>query len=392
MHSNCIANLLDLKDVLIKKVQHSDSWVKIFIETRPKGHICPACGLKTSRIHDYRVQTIKDLPFQVKDTYLVLRKRRYVCSCGKKFYESYHFLPRYQQRTRRLSFKVIDSLRSTHCMKSVATQFNISTSTVARLIDTLSYGAPCSLPTVLAIDEFKGDTDAGKYQCILVNPNKHQIFDILPDRTQSHLCTYFRQFSLKERNKVKYFICDMWQPYVDVATAFFPNATIITDKYHFMRQVTWAIEAVRKRLQKTMPVSLRKYYKRSHKLILARYKNLSGNHKQACDLMLMYNDDLRAAHRLKEWFWSIMEMKKYKEQRQEFRQWIDFAESSGIAEFSKCAGTFRNWIKPILNALKYGYTNGITEGFNNKIKVLKRNSYGIRNYFRFRTRILHSSN
>lgn len=45
----------------------------------------------------------------------------------------------------------------------------------------------------------------------------------------------------------------------------------------------------------------------------------------------------------------------------------------------------------ILNAFKYGFTNGPTEGYNNKIKVLKRLSYGIRNFDRFRTRIIHSS-
>lgn len=392
VHSNCIANLIDLKGVSIKKVQQANSYIKIFIETKAMPHKCPCCGLKTAKIHDYRNQTIKDLPFQLKDAYLVLRKRRYVCSCGKKFYETYHFLPRYQQRTRRLSFKIIELLRSTHSMKSVAEQLNVSTSTVTRLIDTINYEIPTSLPTILSIDEFKGNTDAGKYQCILVDAEKHKVLDILPDRTQAHLCTYFRQFSRKEREKVKFFISDMWQPYVDLATAFFPNATIITDKYHFMRQVTWAIENVRKRLQKTMPANLRKYYKRSHRLILSRYNKLSDENKKACDLMLLYNDDLRAAHGLKEWFWNICNTTQYKEQRIEFRRWIDFAEHSGIPEFIKCATTFRHWIKPILNALKYGHTNGPTEGFNNKIKVLKRNSYGIRNFMRFRTRIIHSSN
>lgn len=51
-----------------------------------------------------------------------------------------------------------------------------------------------------------------------------------------------------DRLKVKFFVCDMWQPYVDMAQIYFPNAKIIIDKYHFIRQVGWAIEAVRKRL------------------------------------------------------------------------------------------------------------------------------------------------
>ena len=184
----------------------------------------------------------------------------------------------------------------------------------------------------------------------------------------------------------------MWQPYVDLAHIYFPNAHVIIDKYHFIRQVTWAIENVRKRLQKLMPASLRKYYKRSHKLILTRYNKLKEENKKACDLMLLYNDDLRKAHMLKEWFYDICQNPKYSIQRTQFYEWIKNAEGCGILEFEKCAATYRRWAKEILNAFKYGLTNGSTEGFNNKIKVIKRTSYGIRNFERFRTRILHSSN
>lgn len=61
---------------------HADKYVKIFIKTKPSAQICPCCKATTNRIHDhYRLQTIKDLPFQLKHTYLILKKRRYVCSC-----------------------------------------------------------------------------------------------------------------------------------------------------------------------------------------------------------------------------------------------------------------------------------------------------------------------
>ena len=298
MHSYYTNKLLNLKGVYVKKVTHADAYIKIFIQTKAKPHKCPCCGNLTHRIHDYRNQTIKDLPFQMKHTYLVLRKRRYVCSCGKKFYETYDFLPRYQHHTRRYGFKIIDLLRTSVSRKQVALQMNSSISTVTRLLDTVYYDTPTSLPSCLSIDEFKGNTDAGKYQCILVDACKNRVLDILPDRSQSHLTTYFRSIPKKERFKVKFFICDMWQPYVDIATAYFPNAIIVIDKYQFMRQVTWAIDNVRKRLQKTMPATLRKYYKRSRKLILSPYHKLSDENKKACDLMFLYNDDLRAAHKL----------------------------------------------------------------------------------------------
>ena len=364
--------------------------MKFFIETAPSPQICPCCGSPTSRIHDYRSQVIKDLPMQMKHTYLVLRKRRYVCSCGKRFLEKYSFLPSYRRQTLRLSYKVIALLRETRSIKSVANEVDVSASTIARLLDTVSYSSP-SLPECIAIDEFKGNAETGKYQCILVDARKHRLLDILPDRNQVHLSAYFRETNRAERNRVKFFICDMWKPYVDLAKAYFPNATVIIDKYHFIRYVTWAIENVRKRLQKKMPASLRKYYKRSRKLILTRYQKLKDENKKACDLMLLYNDDLRVAHHLKEWFYEICQSSKYSYQRTAFWEWVKTAEKSGIPEFASCAATYRNWSEGILNAFKYGYTNGPTEGYNNKIKVLKRISYGMKNFKRFRTRIIHCS-
>ena len=64
---------------------------------------------------------------------------------------------------------------------------------------------------------------------------------------------------------------------------------------------------------------------------------------------------------------------------------------SDITEFENCAKTYRNWSEGIVNAFKCKYTNGPTEGYNSKIKVLKRISFGLRNFIRFRTRIIHCS-
>lgn len=389
MYPNYSKFFLDLEDVFVKKVITADTFVKIFIETKPSEQICPCCAQKTKRIHDYRTQQICDIPMLGKHTILVLRKRRYICSCGKRFLEKYSFLPKYHRRTKRLAYYVIHLLRNTFSLKQVAELSGVSIQTVCRLLDTLKYEIPSVLPDTLSIDEFKGNAITGKYQCILVDSKKRKVLDILPDRTQSHLADYFREIPRSQRFKVRFFVCDMWQPYVEMARTFFPNATVIIDKYHFIRQVTWAIENVRKRLQRSMPVTLRKYYKRSRKLILTRYRKLKDENKKACDLMLQYSDDLRLAHSMKEWFYDICQMSAYRRQQQEFDDWIANAQSCNIPEFRKCAQTYQNWRKEILNAFKYGLTNGPTEGFNNKIKVLKRSSYGIRNFNRFRTRILH---
>ena len=69
--------------------------------------------------------------------------------------------------------------------------------------------------------------------------------------------------------------------------------------------------------------------------------------------------------------------------------WINSALDSDILQLQKCANTMMNWLTGIPNSFSSTITNGFTEGCNNKIKVLKRNAYGYRNFNRFRNRILN---
>ena len=86
MQNNFIRNLLDLKGVIIKKVRYKKNFVKIHIEMPVREQTCPCCKAKTTKIKDYRIQTIKDIPIRFKTTYLSYKKRRYQCkNCGKIF-------------------------------------------------------------------------------------------------------------------------------------------------------------------------------------------------------------------------------------------------------------------------------------------------------------------
>ena len=124
MHSHCINNLINIKDVIVKKVEQNNEFVKFFLETKPTEQVCPCCKQITKRVHDYRMQTIKDLPLQMKHCYLVLRKRRYVCSCGKRFFENYSFLPKYFHHTSRLTYAIAYALRSTESIFDIAKRYN----------------------------------------------------------------------------------------------------------------------------------------------------------------------------------------------------------------------------------------------------------------------------
>ena len=154
MQNNFIRNLLDLKGIIVKKVRYKKNFVKIHIELPVREHSCPCCKSKTTKIHDYRFQLVKDLPIRFKSTYLYYRKRRYVCkNCGKKFYEHADFLPKRARKTTRVTSFIVDRLHSKQSMKDIAKDANVSTSTVSKLLPPLAVSAS-SLPEVLCIDEF----------------------------------------------------------------------------------------------------------------------------------------------------------------------------------------------------------------------------------------------
>ena len=69
--------------------------------------------------------------------------------------------------------------------------------------------------------------------------------------------------------------------------------------------------------------------------------------------------------------------------------WLALAEQYGQKEFEACIKAYHNWSAEILNAIRFPWSNGYTEGCNNKTKVLKRVCFGVRNFSRFRNRILH---
>lgn len=388
LYKHFTEKILGLQDIEIEKVEEIDYSLHIYCYLKRKSHKCPCCNSMTDTVHDYRLQVIKDIPAFGKNCFIYLKKRRYRCTCGKRFAENNSFLPRYHRMTNRLSAYIIDKLRDVTPFSSVAREVNLSVSTVIRIFDFVSY-SPKKLPVALSIDEFKGNTNGEKYQCILADPVNRVVLDILPKRYEGYLTKYFNAFPKAERSKVKYFVSDMWKPYSNISSVWFKNATQIVDKYHWIRQVIWAFEAVRKQEQQKFSKSHRKYFKKSRQLLIKKFEYLSDEQKQQVNIMLYASPTLSTAHFYKEDFLKILDCKDRVSAKSAMADWINSAIDSDIPQLQKCAKTMINWLSGILNSFSSPITNGFTEGCNNKIKVLKRNAYGYRNFKRFKNRILH---
>ena len=391
MQTNCIKNLLDLKDFIIKNIKNLKDKVEIYIELPVKEHICPCCGHSTSNIHDYYTQTIKDIPIYFKPTFLIIRKRRYVCNhCDKKFFEHNPLLSKYARRTTRLSGFVIDKLRSLVSQSDVSKQTNVSPSVISKMLPYLAV-TNSTLPRVLCIDEFKGNTGHYKYQVALINGETHEVVDILECRQKHFLCDYFKKFSQDQLDNVKYFITDLWETYKDIAFTYLRKAKIVADHFHFVRYVCNAVNQIRISLQKNLPKSEKIYFKHSRKLLLSRKCNLKTDEQkdELSYILINYSEDLRIAYREKEELLDILHSNDSSEVKiKSFSEWVKRNLESPVSQLRDCAKTYQHWYTEIKHSLEVPYSNGVTEGFNNKIKVLKRVSFGMRNFKNFKARIL----
>lgn len=387
---NFISNLLEIKDLIVDNIEFSSTDIHLYFHLQRRDVSCPFCSSVTNKVHDYRPSVIKDSPMLGKHLLLHYKKRRYHCSnCGHHFNEPFSLLPKRCRITTRLAFLAVHQLKETQNVSSVARQLGVSASTIFRRIQDISFPKPNCLPSVLSIDEFKGNAGGEKFQAILTDPVRHKVLDILPSRKQTEIATYLRSFS--DRKRVKYFVMDMNKVYRDVALTYFPNATIVIDKFHVVRYITRALENVRKRVQKDMHPSRRKYFKRSRRILLSHYNSLSDENRLALEVMLQLSNDLAQAYYLKELFFDFMDSESSDEAKPKLRKFIISAQVSQLKEFNSSLTMLGNWSRYILNAFDCPYSNGFTEGSNNKIKVIKRNGYGFRNFKNFRNRILLST-
>ena len=269
-----------------------------------------------------------------------LRKRRYRClHCNKRFAEKNSFLPRYHRVTSRLVEYVCEKLRDVYSFSSIARDLLLSTSTIIRYFDLISYAKPKSLPNVIAIDEFKGNAGNEKYLGIITDPEHIIVLDILPTRHNYYLSHYFSQYTPNERNDVNIFISDMWESYTDIFSIFFKNAAYVVDKYHWIRQVIWGFENVRKSEQKKFSSSHRRYFKRSKSLLRKRFDSLNEQQKTQVNVMLYASPTLSRAYSYKEDFLNILYSKSREGAQKKLIKWINSASVCGIEPFQKCAKT-----------------------------------------------------
>ena len=203
----------------------------------------------------------------------------------------------------------------------------------------------------------------------------HELIDILKDRKTSTI----KEFLLPHSKEIKKVSIDMFMQFRNMISSNFPDADIIADKYHVVRQGNWMIRDVRIRLFNSD--SRYKDYKKYWKLIAKNPDStFTPSQKKRLKKLKNLSEIFSRAYDLRTKFFSIFEIKDVRVFSYELGKLIVELKESGIKECIKLGETLSNWEEEISNIQKYNINNGFVEGKNNKIKVIKRISYGIKKF------------
>ena len=352
-------------------------------------HLPSLQGVKatTRRIKGYYTRLIKHFPLLHKELHLLYRQRRYICSCGHTVNEKSPFASVFpnlflastshaqELRQHLLSKKWPDDAMSAPARSFVSLMKSI-------------FLVPVTFPACFPSMNLKEMLPVRSTKSSSLTLKNKRIMDILPVRTTPALLQYFYQFPMSERRKVEFVTMDMSMQFRSVIKTIFPKARIVADRFHMIRLVQWAMERVRKAEQKRLYHHSRMF--KSNKTILTKpYEKLTEEELIKLEGILRCSPRLRCAYALKYAFSKVLRFKDNANISWALSAWIDLVKSADLPEMNSLVKSFTYWYEEIRSALIYPYSNGFTEGCNNKIKVLKRVSFGLRNFERFRNRILY---
>ena len=384
---------------------------------------CPHCGSVDHHISKgTRSIHLKHFSFGSLPVVLIVNYHRFICRhCHHYFVEDIPFQFDNRKATVPNVQSALFEFNENHSMASISRMHGLGKNTVYRIFsDNISVPHRYyHLSSVISIDEFKATSDKGTYAFNIVDPLTGKTLDIIEDRKASSLRNYFLRFPFKQRKKVKIIVMDLSGAFRSIMRTLFPNATIIADKFHYVKlirsnMVQARLDACHEMKNKSLAKSIKKelhlfdkyeedlddkkewycyHLKRrftcrsyiEHIFQFEETQNFYENYR-------IYQDLLRILH------------KPHNDYKKELNDWLDNIFNTENKYYMTTAKNIRkNWFMPIVKSLtykakyirngKYYYTsfnNGFIESMNNVIKLVKRNAHGFRYFDNLRKRmILH---
>jgi transposase len=354
--------------------------------------VCPKCATPSYSIHDRRWVNVKDQPIRGAGIRLQVLKRRFRCpGCKKVFTEPLAGVRKGFKTTERYRRGVKWAAENFADLTRVQQAFKCSAWLVNKIfyeqLD-IKYRERMNDPwgTTIGIDEHSWrkcrKEKITQFVSLIVDYDRDRIGEVVNGKTVQAMKDHLEYIPGRER--VERAVIDMCDPFKKFVKEFFPNASIVADKFHVLRLLNPAINKARTEItgdKRSNPV---------RRLLLRNRHRLKYYERNALDLWLSAHPKLKEIYWCKEALHSLYRTKGSKKAEAAFTRLTDQMAQSKLNEIKTLRKTLMKWRKEILNYFSTGLTNGKTEGYNRLAKLYQYRAFGYRNFFNYRLRLLNA--
>jgi len=185
-------------------------------------------------------------------------------------------------------------------------------------------------------------------------------------------------------------VMDMWKPFRNSTHVHAPQAAILFDKFHVLQHLGAALDKIRKAEYGRLAGPQRKFIKGQKYVLLSHQENLTTDGRKSLQLLLKANKRLNTAYLLRESFAQLWTYRSEVWARRFFEHWKKQLRWQRLKPYEKFATMIeRHWdgVAAYCNPANK-VALGFVEGFNNKIRVLQRRAYGLRDEEYLKLKIL----
>jgi len=202
---------------------------------------------------------------------------------------------------------------------------------------------------------------------------------------------FYEWLGPKKSKKIQLVVMDMWEAFANSAKKNIHHADILYDKFHVMKHLGEAMDKIRKLEYKRLTGKDRDYIKGHKYTLLSRKKNLTLKGRNALKELLEINKRLNTAYLLKESFSQLWNYNREGWARRFFNNWKTALKWQRLKPYEKFAEMIENhWggIAAYCKSENKQVPLGFVEGLNNKIRVLQRRAYGLKDEEYLRLKVL----
>lgn len=396
MMESVLESLLNLSNVRVLTSEFTEQGDLIIrVESTQRGTTCRCCGRAIDQLHGYdRALRLRHLPIFERRVYIEIRPRRYRCRYCEggptttqrlDWYEpnSPHTKAFEQDMLRALINATVADVSRKHGLSEDAVE-GIMTRSLASAID---WDTVDSLG-VVGIDEIaltKGHRDFVVIVTSRDAQGRMRLLGILADRRKETVAEFLASIPERLKATLKQVCTDRYEGFVNAAEEELPEAEVVVDRFHVAKAYRGCADALRKQAFKRLKAELsaadyETIVKGTLWLFRKPWTALSKDEQQRLERLFEQAPALRAVHLMREILTAIFETAESKAQATEWLgMWRLFLIHHAIEGFERFLTTLDNHFDKITNYFPDRQTSGFVEGFNNKIKVLKRRCYGIFN-------------